>query len=70
MTLRFTTIDRHATLAPMPLFAACGLLTALMIVMALVATLAVLPSVLVLVTSDRPDESATVVADTSEPSLV
>ncbi len=40
-------------LAPMPLFAAYGLLTALMIVMALVATLAVLPSVLVLVTHDR-----------------
>ncbi len=39
--------------APMPLFAAYGFLTAVMIVMALVATLAVLPSVLVLVTSDR-----------------
>lgn len=41
-------------LAPMPLFAAYGLLTALMIVMALVATLVVLPSVLVLVTRDEP----------------
>jgi uncharacterized protein len=41
-------------LAPMPLFAAYGLLTALMIVMALTATLVVLPSVLILVTSDRP----------------
>ncbi len=40
-------------LAPMPLFAAYGLLTALMIVMALVATLAVLPSILVLITTDR-----------------
>ncbi|MEL6890501.1 MAG: efflux RND transporter permease subunit [Actinomycetota bacterium] len=40
-------------LAPMPLFASYGLLTALMIVMALVATLAVLPSLLVLITRDR-----------------
>ncbi len=39
-------------LAPMPLFAAYGLLTALMIVMALVATLVVLPSVLVAITED------------------
>jgi len=39
-------------LAPMPLFAAYGLLTALMIVMALVATLLVLPSLLVVITSD------------------
>ena len=39
-------------LAPMPLFASYGLLTALMIVMALAATLVVLPSLLVLVTSD------------------
>jgi uncharacterized protein len=41
-------------LAPMPLFAAYGLLTALMIVMALAATLVVLPSVLMLITRDRP----------------
>lgn len=41
-------------LAPMPLFAAYGLLTAIMIVMALVATLIVLPSLLVLVTKDAP----------------
>jgi predicted RND superfamily exporter protein len=40
-------------LAPMPLFAAYGLLTALMIVMALVATLAVLPAILVAVTRDE-----------------
>jgi predicted RND superfamily exporter protein len=40
-------------LAPMPLFAAYGLLTALMIMMALVATLAVLPSMLMVVTADR-----------------
>ncbi len=39
--------------APMPLFAAYGFLTAVMIVMALVATLAVLPGILVLVTADR-----------------
>ena len=39
--------------APMPLFAAYGLLTALMIVLALVATLAVLPSVLVAITRDQ-----------------
>ena len=39
-------------LAPMPLFAAYGLLTALMIGMALVATLVVLPSVLVSITRD------------------
>ncbi|MEL7157203.1 MAG: efflux RND transporter permease subunit, partial [Actinomycetota bacterium] len=42
-------------LAPMPLFAAYGLLTALMIMLALVATLAVLPSILVLLTTDAPD---------------
>ncbi len=40
-------------LAPMPLFAAYGLLTALMILMAVTATLVVLPSVLVLITRDR-----------------
>jgi uncharacterized membrane protein YdfJ with MMPL/SSD domain len=39
--------------APMPLFAAYGLLTMVMILMALVATLAVLPSLLVLITRDR-----------------
>ena len=40
--------------APMPLFAAYGLLTAIMIMMALVATLVVLPGILVLITKDRP----------------
>jgi predicted RND superfamily exporter protein len=45
-------------LAPMPLFAAYGLLTALMIMMALVATLAVLPSMLMVLTADRPPASA------------
>ncbi len=44
-------------LAPMPLFAAYGLLTALMIIMALAATLVVLPALLTVITSDRiPDE--------------
>ena len=38
--------------APMPLFASYGLLTALMIGMALIATLVVLPSVLVAITKD------------------
>ncbi len=60
--------------APMPLFAAYGLLTALMIAMALTATLVVLPSVLVLVTSDevgqrgqaRPTESLTINANDAD----
>ncbi len=39
-------------LAPMPLFAAYGLLTAVMIILALVATLVVLPGILVFVTRD------------------
>lgn len=39
--------------APMPLFAAYGFLTAVMIVMAATATLVVLPSILVLITRDR-----------------
>ena len=51
-------------LAPMPLFAAYGLLTALMIMMALVATLAVLPAILVAVTSDRPTPGPTAPAAT------
>ncbi len=51
--------------APMPLFAAYGLLTALMIMMALIATLVVLPSILVLLTADRPDgETAIELPDT------
>lgn len=44
-------------LAPMPLFAAYGLLTAIMIALALAATLLVLPGVLVAVTSDRIDRA-------------
>ena len=43
--------------APMPLFAAYGLLTALMIIMALIATLVVLPSILVLITNDQEHPS-------------
>lgn len=39
--------------APMPLFATYGLLTAVMVVLALVATLLVLPSVLILVTPSQ-----------------
>ena len=39
-------------LAPMPLFASYGLLTAVMIALALTATLLVLPSLLVAVTRD------------------
>ena len=53
-------------LAPMPLFAAYGLLTALMILMALIATLVVLPGVLMLITRDRSvtdDPSASPPAD-------
>lgn len=45
--------------APMPLFAAYGLLTALMIIMALTATLVVLPSVLVVITRDADVELIT-----------
>lgn len=46
--------------APMPLFAAYGLLTALMIGMALIATLVVLPSVLVAITRDAPAVQTTI----------
>ena len=42
-------------LAPMPLFAAYGFLTAVMIVMALVATLLVLPGILVMITRDSSE---------------
>ena len=42
-------------LAPMPLFASYGFLTAVMILMALAASLLVLPGLLVLVTSGRAD---------------
>jgi uncharacterized protein len=43
-------------MAPMPLFAAYGFLTAVMIVMALVATLVVLPGILMMITRDAPGE--------------
>jgi predicted RND superfamily exporter protein len=46
-------------LAPMPMFASFGILTALMIFLALAASLVVLPSLLLLVTPDRVDELAT-----------
>lgn len=52
-------------LAPMPLFAAYGLLTALMILMALVATLLVLPSVLMLITTDREASETIDLADSA-----
>lgn len=42
-------------MAPMPLFAAYGLLTAVMVALALVASLIVLPALLVLVTADQTD---------------
>ena len=45
--------------APMPLFSSYGFLTAIMIALALAASLVVLPSLLVLVTPEsafRPDE--------------
>ena len=45
-------------LAPMPMFATYGFLTAIMIVMALLATLAVLPGLLMLVTRVDSDETA------------
>ena len=54
-------------LAPMPLFAAYGLLTALMILMALVATLAVLPALLVAITSDRVEAPPSGDAPPEEP---
>ena len=49
-------------LAPMPLFASYGMLTAIMIFLALAASLAVLPSLLLLVTRERRGEAATTAA--------
>ena len=46
-------------LAPMPMFASYGLLTAVMIAMALAASLLVLPSLLMMVTRDRGEETVT-----------
>ena len=48
--------------APMPLFAAYGLLTAIMIGMALASSLVVLPSLLMLATKDQPQPNSTVSA--------
>ncbi|HET6495862.1 MAG TPA: MMPL family transporter, partial [Thermoleophilia bacterium] len=45
-------------LAPMPMFASYGLLTAVMIAMALAASLLVLPSLLMIVTRDRGEDTA------------
>ncbi|MEM9711029.1 MAG: efflux RND transporter permease subunit [Actinomycetota bacterium] len=56
--------------APMPLFAAYGLLTAIMIIMALVATLVVLPSLLVLITRDQPTVDGLDVTDDAGRELV
>lgn len=47
--------------APMPMFATYGLLTAIMIVLALIASLFVLPSLLVVVTGSRANVSTRVV---------
>ena len=44
--------------APMPLFASYGLLTAIMIAMAAIATLLVLPSLLVMVSKDEAVDPA------------
>ncbi|MEM9609698.1 MAG: efflux RND transporter permease subunit [Actinomycetota bacterium] len=52
--------------APMPLFASYGLLTAVMILMALVATLLVLPSVLRLITTDSVPGDAADVNDSDD----
>ncbi len=54
-------------LAPMPMFASYGLLTAVMIAMALTASLLVLPSLLMLVTRDRADTPGRHRAPASEP---
>ena len=49
-------------LAPMPMFASYGILTALMIFLALAASLVVLPSLLLLVTPERARETVVSVA--------
>lgn len=53
-------------LAPMPMFATYGFLTAIMIVMALAATLLVLPGLLVIATSDAPEPVLAEVAMATE----
>jgi len=54
-------------LAPMPMFASYGLLTAVMIAMALVASLLVLPSLLMVVTRDRAEKPAPIETPYPEP---
>ncbi|MDH3259900.1 MAG: MMPL family transporter [Acidimicrobiia bacterium] len=54
-------------LAPMPMFASYGLLTAVMIAMALAASLLVLPSLLMVVTRDRAEDFAAIDASRPEP---
>jgi uncharacterized protein len=56
-------------LAPMPLFAAYGLLTAIMIVMAAMATLVVLPGLLVMLTADREAAPQVFESHSGEPVL-
>ncbi len=52
------------SMAPMPPFAAYGLLTAVMILLALMASVIVLPSLLILVTPDlKPEAAAEVVGE-------
>ena len=52
------------SMAPMPLFAAYGLLTVVMILLALMASVIVLPSLLILVTPDlKPEAAAEVVGE-------
>ena len=53
-------------LAPMPMFATYGFLTAIMIVMALAATLLVLPGLLIIATSDAPEPVLAEVARATE----
>jgi predicted RND superfamily exporter protein len=54
-------------LAPMPLFASYGLLTAVMILMALAASLLVLPGMLMLVTADAPEPVAARIPGHAQP---
>ena len=52
--------------APMPMFSSFGFLTAIMIFLALVASLVVLPSLLLLVTPEKAAQGAPVAATASE----
>ena len=53
-------------LAPMPMFASYGILTALMIFLALAASLVVLPSLLLLVTPEQAKVTVPSVEDTAD----